>query len=159
MDAQDSPEKDADGVADNELLYRAVRNSDLKKDTGGQIIGFGSQSFSDRIMQPSVDRAHMVGFDPQHSLEMQPQSAGVVSVVASDVRHISPLSVMDKDRNPIGQKYDVDIKPAPLDENPAHAVIYLAPATNPKSVFTRLLDRLSRLAKLEILRDEQTSST
>jgi hypothetical protein len=138
----------SDRVTDDELLYRRVLSGHLVRE--GETLRISSQAFSDRSLQPSVDRAKLCSYDPRWT-QQGPRNA-VVSLHAADVR--STLPRRDEQGRETGF-YEIDVKPDPLPENPAHALIYASPAFATKSVFRKLLERLAQLAQIELLPDEE----
>jgi hypothetical protein len=130
----------ADHVADDEILYRSVRRDQIIPVAGG--VRPSSQAFTDRHMEISVDRAKLRDHDPYQS-QMSPTDA-VVSLRVSDVRGTLPAR----------PEYAIDVRPDPLPENPAHALIYAQPQFANQSVFRRLRERLALLARIELLPDE-----
>jgi len=135
----------ADYVDDEELLYRRVFPEHILLSDGTHQIH--SQAFTDRYRQPSVDRARLCGNDPTHT-QQQP-GFGVISVRAFQVRQIVLIQ-----RDPAVQEVVVrpfDVKPDPLPDNPAHAVIYTIPEFDSQRTFRKLLDRLKHLGEIVLL--------
>ena len=98
------------------------------------------------MMRPSVDRAHLRGFDP--SKTQFDLTDGVVGITASQVRAIRAT------RNDAGgkavQEYVADVEPVPTEENPAHAEIFGRPGFDNKSVCRRVCENLARVATWEL---------
>jgi hypothetical protein len=132
----------SDPVADDEILYRSVRRDQIVPVEGG--VRPSSQAFTDRRMEVSVDRAKLRDHDP-HQSRMSATDA-VVSLRVADIRGTLPGR----------PAYAIDVRPDPLPENPAHAVIYAQPQFANQSVFRKLRDRLAWLARIELLPDEET---
>src|SRR5437867_808678 len=109
------PGRRSDQIDDDEVLYRRVLPKDIQPIEGGHRIG--SQAFTDRLWEPSVDRAILRNHRPV--LTQGEPSFAVISVKARQVRAIAlPL------RNEAGQETMVrpfDVRYKPTDENPAHA--------------------------------------
>jgi hypothetical protein len=138
----------SDRIADEELLYRRVLRDHLVREDGA--LRISSQAFADRSMQPSVDRAELCDHDPRWT--QQEPTNGVLSLLAADVRGTLPQ------RDERGREtgvYAIDVKPDPLPDNPAHALIYAEPPFATRSVFRRLLERLAQMARIELLPDEE----
>jgi hypothetical protein len=127
----------SDQVADDEILYRSVRRDQIIPVEGG--VRLSSQAFTDRHMQVSVDRAKLRNHDPRNC-QMSPTDA-VVSLRVSDVRGSLPGC----------PEYEIDVRPDPLPDNPAHALIYAQPQYANPSVFRKLRERLALLARIELL--------
>ncbi len=134
------------GVADTELLYRAVRAEYAVPDAENKP-RISSQAFFDRYFRPSVDRAVLCGNNPD-ATGFAPTD-GVVSLTAGAVRTLRATR-NDKNGNPV-QEYVADVEPVPLAGNPAHAEIFGRPAFDNDKAFRRLCDALSRRASWERL--------
>lgn len=135
-----------DRVADEELLYRSVRETEIIREGG--TLRISSQAFSDRSQQPSVDRASLCNHDPTWT-QKSPTDA-VVSLLAADVRGIRTLTRRDEQGREVGI-YAIDVRPEPLLDNPAHAQVYADPAFTSKSLFRRLCERLAQMAQITLL--------
>jgi SepF-like predicted cell division protein (DUF552 family) len=104
-----------------------------------------SQAFSDRRLQPSVDRAHLCNSDPYFT--QKAPNDGVVSVVAAEVREIKDIIQNDASGKPI-LTHVIDVIPqAIIPDNPSHAIIDASPAYSNQRVFRRLLERLREIAE------------
>ncbi len=124
-----------DRVGDGEVLYRNVR---LRYCTPDETVKVRSEAFFDPQRRPSVDRAELCSHDPAYTRR---GVDGVVSLVAREVRAIDDVLLHDPVR-----VFMVDVEPRPLQDNPAHAQIYLQPESNNDRVFRRLRISLARLA-------------
>jgi hypothetical protein len=104
-------------------------------------------AFSDREMKISVDRAKLCNHNPRHTLGNE--VGVVVSLVAGQVRNIDDLTRNNTHGEAI-QRFKIDIEPAPLESNPAHAQIFSVPEfvkADNKTAFRQLTRYLSRLAE------------
>lgn len=137
-----SPEAAIQTVLDDETLYRSVPIGQnlYRTDPDGRW-RLSSQAFNDRTREPSVDRATLCGDDPTRSQFRS--TDGVVKVYAKEVRSISGISGSGGGAARRTVTYDIDVVPAPLAENPAHAVIKPSPAYKSGSVFKRVLEALA----------------
>lgn len=137
-----------DFVRDDEHLYRRIpADRKLYKQKADGTLEISSLAFSDRAYRVSVDRAILCNNDPKHTLGTE--SGGVVSLLAREIRNVDDLTRNDQKGNAT-QKFKIDIAPAPLSDNPAHAEIYAIPAftdIDSKGAFHRLCRRLARLAE------------
>src|SRR5579884_1015647 len=135
-------------VGDDELLYRRIpAGRKLYKYRIDGTIEISSQAFSDRQFRVSVDRAALWGNNPRHTLGNVP--GGVVGLVCREVRGLDDLARNDQ-RGEIIQRFSIDVEPAPLPDNLAHAEIYAIPPftdADKKGAFHRLCRRLARLAE------------
>jgi hypothetical protein len=134
-----------DRVDDDETLYRSVVPELWKQRNDGEFY-LSSQAFADRNRRPSVDRAKLCGHDPSYT-QFRP-SDFVCSLIAEDVRAIS--TVVKHDKKGVPQvRHNIDVEPAPLSHNGAHAEIYAIPEISGGRLFERLLERLAYLARWE----------
>jgi hypothetical protein len=141
----------ADVVGDSELLYRRIPVGDSNLIVREQQCHVSSKAFSDRLMRPSVDRAHLREFVPEKS--QSNGSDAVVSLMASQVRAIS--TVVKRDEKGILQtEFTVDIDPLPILENLAHAEIFLLPTSATPKVFKKLMEALAHLVNQKLDRFE-----
>lgn len=111
------------------------------------LIEISSQAFTDREHRVSVDRAILCNNNPEYTLGNG--SGGVVRLIAREVREVNELTRNDQKGNVI-QRFKIDVEPAPLPNNIAHAEIYAIPAftdADNKGAFHRLCRRLARLAE------------
>ena len=135
-------------VDDGELLYRRIpAGRKLYKYRIDGTIEISSQAFTDRQFRVSVDRAALCGNNPRHTLGNVP--GGVVGLVCREVRNLDDLARNDQ-KGAIIQRFRIDVEPAPLPENLAHAEIYAIPPftdADSKGAFHRLCRRLARLAE------------
>ena len=147
-----------DDVADNEYLYRSVRPADLRT-AGGSSFTITSQAFSDRGLRASVDRAFLVGYDPDRS-RLSPEQA-IVVLTAFDARAQGPIEYFSP--RPVGyigvwppKRFTVGVSSDPLPINPAHAVIHLLPFENEDaSPFRKLKERLAGIVNAKLEAGEQ----
>ena len=137
-----------DFVHDDEHLYRRIpAGRKLYKQKADGTIEISSLAFSDREYKVSVDRAILCKNDPKYTLGAE--QGGVVRLLAREIRNVDDLTRNDQKGNAI-QQFKIDIAPAPLPDNPAHAEIYAIPAftdIDSKGAFHRLCRRLARLAE------------
>ena len=135
-----------DTVADVELLYRRVpdRAENFPIDAPSGIRRLSSTAFSDRYFHPSVDRADLCEHKPAH-VQSDPTD-GVVSLCVHQIRTIEAVRNDANGREV--QRYIADVEPNPLNGNKAHAEILVNPAisSETKTVFKKIIERLSRLA-------------
>ena len=137
-----------DFVDNDEVLYRRVANKlnyyEIKNDG---TIEISRLAFSDREMKIPVDRAKLCNNNPRYTLGNE--AGVVVSLVAGRIRNINDLARKDSKGRPI-QHFTIDIEPAPLPTNPAHAQIFSIPEfvkADNKTAFRQLTRYLSRLAE------------
>lgn len=104
-------------------------------------------AFADRQRRPSVDRAHLRGFDPVKTKFNSTDA--VVSITAQKVRAIRG-SRNDAKGNPI-QEYVADVEPKPEADNPSHAEIYGRPEFDNDKLFRRIRESLAFEVTWEIL--------
>ena len=130
-------------VADDEILYRAVRNDPLLfPDDGMNGRRISSMAFNDPARRPSVDRASLCHGGPAETRDRFEAGTGVLSLVASDVRSITAT------HGATGQTYCVDAEPVPLPDNPAHAEIFGRPPFDTDRIFDRIKQALARLSSV-----------
>jgi hypothetical protein len=134
-----------DRVDDDEALYRSVERTLWKQKNNGEFY-LSSQAFADRNRRPSVDCAKLCDHDPSYT-QFRP-SDYVCSLVAEDVRAIATVVKYDKKGVP-QVWHNIDVEPAPLPDNIAHAEIYAVPEISGGRLFERLLERLAYLARWE----------
>ena len=94
-----------------------------------------------------MDRAKLCNNNPRYTLGNE--VGVVVSLVAEQVRNIDDLTRNDSKGKPT-QQFKIDIEPAPLPSNSAHAEICAIPEfvkADRRGAFRRLCERLSRLAE------------
>ncbi|GAC1647971.1 MAG: hypothetical protein NVS4B12_16080 [Ktedonobacteraceae bacterium] len=137
-----------DFVHDDEILYRRIlAGRNLYKWKADGTIEISSQAFTDREHRVSVDRAILCNNNPEYTLGNK--LGGVVSLITREVRNVDDLTRNDQKGN-IAQRFKIDVEPAPLSDNTAHAEIYAIPAftdADNKGAFHRLCRRLARLAE------------
>jgi hypothetical protein len=138
----------SDVVQDTEVLYRRIpADRDLYTLREDGSIEVHSSAFSDREFRISVDRAKLCGYNPRYTL--RGEKGGVVSLLARDVCNTEGLTRNDQQGRAI-QHFAIEIDPAPLENNSAHAEIYAIPPftrADRKSAFRRLCQRLAYLAE------------
>ena len=113
-----------DNIGNNEILYRRVKKHTPNvhpNDRRYRLNRLGDlevlpMAFYDNKNEPSVDRASKHNNDP--SKTQGDEGNGVIELLAGNVRD------MDIDY------HEIDIKPDPLDENPAHSRIIMMPNVN-----------------------------
>lgn len=126
-------------VGDEEEVYRCVAsNRGLYCYIGGMLT-FSSAAFSDRNMQPSVNRAKLCNNNPEKTKFRD--SDGVVSLLTKDIR--SEKVRVDSLPNIIEYKIDVIADPT---GNMAHAIIIPAPEYKNEKAFKKIQERLAYLA-------------
>jgi hypothetical protein len=131
----------ADLVVDDEQLYRRVPIRFIQGLPDGTLRAT-SQAFADRTFETSVDRARFCPNGPRDT--RRDPTDGVLSLLAGAVR--TPLEQRDAKGSVIGS-CDIDVLPAPLPENAAHAVIVITPPCPPDRLFRKLCARLALLAE------------
>jgi hypothetical protein len=141
----------SDRVGDDETLFRCVffGKKHYRIEPNG-VLRISSQAFADRNREPSVDRALLCSNDPTWTQKSSGgnENDGVVSLVADEVREI-PVSSANPDAasgEPKAVEYNIDVVPAPLQGNHAHAVVRPTPTYRTKSVFRRVCEKLAYLA-------------
>lgn len=123
-------------VADEEILYRSVRVSDCTWQDGQ--IEISSQAFNDASREISVNRAKL---RPADETRLSPTD-GVVRLIAREVRDIQSVTFN-------GQVYQIDVRPAPIPDNPSHALIIGVPALE-NTPFKKLKTALKKIAEMEL---------
>jgi hypothetical protein len=148
-----------DFVADDEILFHAVLD-DPCAITGCYQVVDGEAillhgAFADRTKKPSVDRMKINGDHP--SKTKKNNTDGVVALVAEQVRSISVAYVSEKKVKYQGtvkehKSWGVDVLPAALDVNPAHALIVCSPELleRDKNAFRKLVIALIQLSEWRI---------
>ena len=135
-----------DRVADDEELYRRVREKvpghTCFRLEGGQVL-FLHSAFNDVSNQPSVDRAKLRQFDP-HRTRLT-QEDGIVALQTAAIRQLGPVPRYDNRQKPLPGSV-VDVLPAPVLRNCAHALVVTAPPLTGKNALKRLKEGLVRLA-------------
>ncbi len=132
-----------DHVADDEWLYCSVRQSEIIRDSDRRPVRVSSQAFGDRGQEVSVDRARLRNEDPSHA--QRSQTDAVAQLLTAEVRAIRTLAQRDEHGHESGV-YSIDVRPDPLPENPAHAVIFADPRFASRSLFRKLQERLAYMA-------------
>jgi hypothetical protein len=137
-----------DLIDNDEILYRripACRNDyTIKNDESIEISRF---AFLDREMKISVDRAKLCNNNPRYTLGNE--VGVVVSLVAGQVRNIEDVTRNDS-KGRVTKRFKIDIEPAPLPSNPAHAQIFSVPEfvkADNKTAFRQLTRLLASLAE------------
>ncbi len=140
-----SPITSESPVADEETLYRAVRNDPrfFAVDSNG-LPRISSMAFNDPGRRPSVDRAALCPDGPEETRDRFSPGSGVLALVAHNVRTLSAT------HGATGTTYNVDIEPVPLSDNPAHAEIFGHPPFDTDKVFERIKQALPRIATVAI---------
>jgi hypothetical protein len=135
-----------DRVGDDELLYRRVREQYISRDAENKPF-VSANAFNDKQKKPSVDRAHLTGFDPQRA--RWEQSDAIVSLLTEEVRAINSIIERTATGTPVAP-YLIDVRPDPLKDhptlpdNPAHAQIQ-ADRDMTGSAFSRLKEVLAQM--------------
>ena len=145
-------------LADEEVLYRAARASQIAVSGGRTVIS--ANVFADRTEQISVDRANLQDHDPRPTLARLPAAVGVVSITAGEARNAAPIVHVFRDSKGRAQveesgaektaRSEIEVSADPLPDNPAHALIYGTPEFEHKKMFKLLCERLTLQAKIEI---------
>lgn len=134
-----------DTVDDDELLYRRIRSivagQTCFRVENGRVV-FTVAAFLDRHKKPSVDRAKLQGFEPHRS--RQSIDDGIVELIAVRIRAIGIVHQRDSAGRVVSE-HVVDVVPAPIENQPAHAEVITRPAIGGKA-FERLKEALARLA-------------
>lgn len=149
------PSVGIDTVDDEEVLFRRVENDPFffKYNHESGELFLTHHAFRDASKKPSVDRAKLCNHDPKWT-QWDHNEAGVVSLVAHDVRLIDPpIFTNDNKGRPI-TKHNVDVLPDPIIAingpggriNHAHAQITLEPEAK-GGAFDRLQIALSKIAQ------------
>lgn len=137
-----------DELGDEEIIYRFVRDDEVNFRAEGDRLIPSGEAFRDRDDEPSVDRAMINGNNPSKS--QRELSDGVLRLIAADVRTIEAEILDGKGR--LVRVGVVRVKPNPLPDNPAHALIYGNPTFKEggKGFFRKVKARLSQIARWEI---------
>lgn len=138
-----------DRVEDEELLYRRVKNDPQFFSVSNGVLRLSSCAFNDPGMsgpnrRPSVDRATLLDFDASRAKTVDTQ--GVVGLVTADVRAIGAIEKKDA-AGQVTEIHKVDVVPDPIEGNPAHALVIVAPDFTANRSFDRLKDALCRIAE------------
>jgi hypothetical protein len=141
-----------DRVDDAEWLYRSVGVSEILRDDLGNVVRVSSQAFADRQQEVSVDRATHCDHEPRRV--QKSRSDAVAELLTGEVRGIRSLIQRDAEGREIGL-YTIDVRPDPLLENAAHALIYADPRFASRSLFKRLQERLALMARFAFLPGEE----
>jgi hypothetical protein len=131
----------ADFVADDEQIYRRVPIRFVQVLPDGMLRAT-SQAFADRAFEISVDRARLCSNGPRDT--QRDPSDGVLGLVVGVVR--APLEQRDA-KGGVVATCNIDVLPAPLLENAAHALIVIMPPCPPDRLFRKLCARLALLAE------------
>lgn len=129
-------------VHDDEFLYRSVSpgRGNLYNYEGGKL-KLSSQAFNDKkYNQPSVDRAQLRNNDPKNS-QLSPND-GIVSLLTKEIRNETVK--INNPADPI--QYALDVRPDPIDDNPAHAIIISSPLYKNDNAFRKVKIKLALLA-------------
>ncbi|SRR6266498_4611084 len=135
---------DPDHVADDEELYRSIKQEFLTTEDG--VLRARSEAFGDREQQVSVDRALLLDKDPRRA--RRTEGAAVACLLASAVRIKIPQR--DVKGREVGT-YVIDVIPEPRPDNPAHAVIYANPDFVSPNHFRKLREHLARTHQIVLL--------
>ena len=132
-------------VADDELLYRAIRpDANLLTYYDDGSLRISSNAFNDALRRPSVDRASLCIEGPAECQMRFASGSGVLSLLTSDVREISATHGVT------GIVYCADVEAVPIPNNATHAEIHGKPPFDTDKVFVRIKHSLARIARLEL---------
>ena len=134
----------SDFVGDDEQLFRRVIYDPQcwARDNNNRLI-VTSAAFRDRNHQPSVDRANLCNNNPSHT-QGSDRRNGVVQLVAGQIRRIDDVIKQERDVSVL--LYLIDVVPAPLEDNLAHAEVRADPQIASDKIFRRLRQSLAILA-------------
>lgn len=136
--------QDVDALEEDELFYRRILPDKGHFKLADGELRLSSQAFSDRQLEPSVDRARLTEALGGPAFTQSDPANGVVSIAVGDVRAIRV------EHQPKGEEvstFVADLQYRPVDGNPAHYVVLLVPTSKKKSVFKKLIERLARRAE------------
>jgi hypothetical protein len=150
-------------VSNDDILYRRVLASDnhVSVDGPDRTPRISSQAFNDRERKPSVDLARLCG-PTGAAWTQEGEENGVLRLITGEVRAEPVVGEMKAAAPPAGAaksvkvEHQIDVHECPVKDveghrdNPAHAEIRPSPEWCSKNVFRRLLERLARIAKVEI---------
>lgn len=133
----------ADGVTDEEILYRSVRQDEYRPEAGQ--LRILSTAFNDHGQRISFDRANLR--TPQQTRKAADQA--VFAVTAGEVRKITGVIVSEI-------IYRVEVIASPIDRNPSHAHVEALPPTPEAPAlsstgFKKLKRELAKIARMELL--------
>lgn len=128
-----------DAVADEEELYRRIKNWDGYYKIENGRCRLSSQAFYEKQRRISVNRTHLCDNDPQRVQEEETDA--VLSFLAEHVRVV--IQGKKEDKTIVDSV--VDVEPKPTLDNPAHAEIFAVPDYATNSTFKRLCEMLARL--------------
>ena len=145
-------------LADAEVLYRAVRASQVTVSQGRIVVS--ASAFADRTEQISVDRADLQARAPRPTLSRLPAATSVVSITAGEARDVAPIVHVFRDskgRAQLDQRgqqkmasSEIEVVADALPDNAAHALIRGTPEFEHKKMFKLLIEHLAVRAKIEI---------
>jgi hypothetical protein len=126
-EADPRPTPPEDRVGDDERLYRSVREKLFIRHSETEVT-VSEHAYNDPAKQPSVDRARIIGSDPQRSRFRDGDA--IVSLIAGQVRAIESIVQYSATGKP-NEPYRFDVIPRPIKDhpdpnipdNPAHAQI------------------------------------
>lgn len=128
---------DDERVADDEKLLRSIEKGTEATFTDGKWKPPGA-AFLDRYKQPSVDRKRLIE-DLLHA--RRSPGAGIAELTAACVRGIDKVSSST-------EAIVVDVIPAPLPENVAHALVVSKRQASSDGEFKRLRAALARCSEI-----------
>lgn len=149
-------------IENRETLWRRLDNDErvAKRTTAGfQVSSF---AFTDRDCRPSVDRHCLCPADLGKEWTREHPEAGVVRLVAGEVRQqeaqrVEKPPVTEYNQLTIGYVVDVLHEPDTGDvgrrKNDAHSVIELHPDYHRDKVLPKIRERLARIAKIDAQTD------
>src|SRR5438128_9867232 len=103
-----------DRVGDDERLYRSVREKFFIRHSETEVT-VSEHAYNDARRQPSVDRARIIGFDPQRGRFRE--SDAIVSLIAWQVRAIGSIIQNSPTGAPM-EPYRFDVIPRPIKDDP-----------------------------------------
>lgn len=132
-----------DHVQDDELLYRGVRRKYWVETAEG--FRLSKQAFTEPEYKISVNRAALCDCDP--SSVQEDSTCFVRRILAERIRSISNVGKYHNTEQVTG--HAIDVHPAPLETNDAHAEIVANPEINNEKIFRRLQASLVRVSEWE----------
>lgn len=128
----------SEGVADDEFLYRSVRDVvECHATTARQLVQLSHSAFNDAAREPSVDRAVLRPGGPDSA--RRGDDDGVVGLQAASVRRVVFISKEGK--------HATLVNAAPLAENASHALICADPHVTSGTAFKRTKEALCLIAR------------
>jgi hypothetical protein len=133
-------------LSDEETLYRGVADDELffPVDVNG-VRRISHMAFNDRTCRPSVDIASRCNNDPNYTANSR--GPGVLQITAGQVRSISSTREVVVEGKKATALYTADVCAEPVEDNPAHGVIYGKPPFDSGSLFKRIKESLANESK------------